>query len=170
MVAMIEGTTLILNDTGESIEVGSGGGSSDLSAETVTTDGSHRDLSLVHPSDDIGGKAVHIVRVVMVRFALVTVVEKPDIAHVEHLVFTLTEELFEVLCGFSDLWKPDHRGEISLATLHESALELNLIASCSNSRLYNHIIDKLLSWWDLLAKFLAERLVMANQDLVAVDC
>ena len=53
VVLVVEGTSFILNDTSESVKIGRGSGSSDFSAETVTSNGSHGDLVLVHPSDDI---------------------------------------------------------------------------------------------------------------------
>lgn len=68
----------------------------------------------------------------MVRAALVSVVEHPNVAHVHHLVLAVAEELAEVLCGLRDLRKPDHRWEISLTTLHVSALEFDSVCVADN--------------------------------------
>ena len=138
VVAVVERTTLILDDSRESVQVGGGSGSGNLGTETVTTNRRHRDLLFVHPPDDVGGDAIHVERIMMVRLALITVVEKPDVAHVANLVLALSEERLEVLCRLSDLWKPNHGWQVRLATLHERTLKSNLITSRSNSCLYTH--------------------------------
>jgi hypothetical protein len=55
VVAVVNRTALVLDDTGESIEVCSSGGCGDLGSETVTTDGGHRDPVFIHPADDVLG-------------------------------------------------------------------------------------------------------------------
>jgi len=53
VVAVVNGTALVLDDTGESIEVCGSGGCGDLSSETVTADGGHREPVFIHPADDV---------------------------------------------------------------------------------------------------------------------
>mmetsp|Transcript_24730 Transcript_24730/g.30885 ORF Transcript_24730/g.30885 Transcript_24730/m.30885 type:complete len:326 (+) Transcript_24730:279-1256(+) len=126
VVLVIQRTALVLDDTGEAIKVGRGSGSCDLGTITVTANGSQSDLSLIHEADDVGAHILHIVGLVVVRAALVAIVEEPDVADVEDFVFALAEELLEVLCRFRNLREPNHGRKVSLATLQESALEFDI--------------------------------------------
>jgi len=53
MVEVVNGTALVLDDTGESMQVCGSGGCGNLGSKTVTADGSHRDPVFVHPADDV---------------------------------------------------------------------------------------------------------------------
>ena len=75
----------------------------------------------------------------MIGAALVSVVEHPHVAHVHHLVLAVAEEFAEVLCGLSDLGKPDHSWQISLTTLHESALKFDSVCVADNVSPYSHV-------------------------------
>ena len=132
---MVKRTSFVLNHASKSIEVGRGGSGRNLSTKTMATNRCHCDVLLVHPSDDISCDAVHIIRGMMVRLALIAIVEEPDIADFQDLVSTLAKEFREVLCRLRDLWKPNHGRQVLLATLHEGALKSDLVAPCSHSRL-----------------------------------
>ena len=120
----------------------------------------------------------------MVGAALVSVVEHPHVTHVHDLVLAVTKEFAEVLCGLSDLGKPDHSGQVSLTTLNVSALESDSVSVVDNVGPYHsqstHTLVRqeqidtggCVKACDLLAKYLAGVLVMVNQDLrgVMVTC
>ena len=53
VVSVINGASIKVNDTSEAVVVINGGGSSDFSTESVTTDGSQSDLVLIHEAHDI---------------------------------------------------------------------------------------------------------------------
>ena len=136
IVLVVEGTALILDNPCEAVHVGSSGGGSNLGSETVTTDSRHRDLSLVHESNDIISHVFHVVAGVVVTASLVAVVNEPHVTHVQHLVLALSEELLEVCCGLRDLGQPDHSGQVLLATLQECALEANISCVVNLSSFY----------------------------------
>ena len=100
---MIQRTTLVLNNSSKSIKICSSCCGGHLSSETVTTNSRHGDFILVHESDNIGRKVFHIVRSVMIRSTLVSIVEHPHIANVQNLVSLHIEETREVLCRFDEL-------------------------------------------------------------------
>ena len=103
MILMVQRTTFILNNSSKSIKICSSCCGGNLSTETVTSNGRHSDFILVHPSDNIGGKVFHIVRSVMIRSTLVSIIEHPDIADIQDLVSLHRKETREVLCWFDEL-------------------------------------------------------------------
>jgi len=126
VVLVVEGTALVLDNSCEPVHVGSCCGCGNLGSETVAADCRHRDLSLVHESNDIVSHVFHVVAGVVVTVSLVAVVHKPHVAHVQHLVLALSEELLEVGCRLRDLGQPDHSRQVLLATLQVCTLEANI--------------------------------------------
>lgn len=135
VVLLIKGTSLEVDDTGEPVHVIDGSSGGDLGSETVTSDGSHGNLVLVHESNDIVGDLIHVVGVVMVRASLVTVVEQPHVSHFSDFVVLSIEEGFEVLCRLDQLGKPDHSRQISLLSGEVFTSELNSVGVSHSSSL-----------------------------------
>lgn len=86
MIAVINGTTLEINDTGEPVHVVNGGASSDLCSETVSTNSCHRNFVIIHEPDNVIGHLLKIIGSMVVRISLVAVVDKPDVPNVFHTV------------------------------------------------------------------------------------
>jgi hypothetical protein len=72
---------------------------------------------------------------VMIGVTEVSVVEQPDIAHVEHFVVGACEELSEVLGGLEEISEPDHGGQICASALEEVPPQLNLVSVLLQGRL-----------------------------------
>ena len=72
---------------------------------------------------------------VMIGVTEVSVVEQPDIAHVEHFVVGAGEELSEVLGGLEEISEPDHGGQIRASALEEVTPQLNLVSVLLQGRL-----------------------------------
>lgn len=68
---------------------------------------------------------MHIKARVMVRVAHVSVVEEPNVSHVEHLVAFFFKKWLEVFRWFDQVAEPDHRWQIMLSTLEESSSKLD---------------------------------------------
>ena len=62
----------------------------------------------------------------MIGHALVSVVEEHNVPDIKTLVFFVCEELLEVLSRLCDLGQPDHRWQVSLATLQKLALQFDV--------------------------------------------
>jgi len=60
VVLVIERATVEVDDSGESVHVVNCGGGGDLGTETVTTNGSHCDLMLIHEPHDIVGTILQL--------------------------------------------------------------------------------------------------------------
>ena len=71
----------------------------------------------------------------MIGHALVPVVEEHNVPNIKHLVGSVCEELLEVLSRLRDLGQPDHRWQVSLATLQKLALQFNVGGVFSNGSL-----------------------------------
>ena len=63
----------------------------------------------------------------MVGAALVSVIEQPDVSDIGDFVVCTIEEWLEVLCGFNELWQPDHSGKIRLSSSDVGTGEFDLI-------------------------------------------
>lgn len=63
----------------------------------------------------------------VIGVAEVAVVQEPDVADVEDLVVGAVEEGGEVLARLQQVRQPNHRRQVCLATLQESASELDLV-------------------------------------------
>lgn len=75
VVGMVDWTTLETHYSSESIEVPASSGSSNLSSESMTSDGSHSDFVVIHKSDDVLAHLLHAVARMVIRAALVSVVK-----------------------------------------------------------------------------------------------
>ena len=126
VVFVFEGAALILNHARKPIHVVNSGGSGDFSTVTVAANSRHRQLIRVHEPDDIVRHLIHVVGRVMVRLALVAIVEKPDVAHAEDLVFAIAKPFTEVLGWLRELWQPNHSWQVGLTTLQEGTLKIDL--------------------------------------------
>lgn len=135
VVLVLEGTTFVLDDACETIQVGSRGRCSQLRSEAVSSNRGHRDVLFVHETDNVSCHVLEVVAGVMVGVALVAIVEQPNVADVENTVRPLSEELLEVLSRFCDLWQPNHCRQVLLATLQQSALKLHISRVVLNNRL-----------------------------------
>lgn len=125
VISVIERTTLKANNSSEPVHVVDGSSGSDLGSETVSTNSGKSDLVRVHKSDDIVRDLLHVVRVVVVRVSLVTVVEEPNVSDFSNFVVLSIEEGLEVLSRLDQLGKPNQSGEILLLSLQVLASELH---------------------------------------------
>ena len=114
---MVQRTTLVLNDASKAVEVGCSSSGSKLGSKAVSADSGHSDLPLVHEADNVVSHILHIIGCMVIRLSLVAVVQKPDIANIQHLVLTLREEWGEVFSRLGELGEPDHSWQVGLATL-----------------------------------------------------
>ena len=128
MVALVNGTTLEVDNTGEAVHVLDSGDSGDFSSETVASNSCHGDLVLIHESHNILAHLLQIVRVVMVRLTLVTVVEQPNIALVSDLVALSVEEAREVGSRFEDVSEPDHDWLVNATGGEEGSSQLDVLS------------------------------------------
>jgi hypothetical protein len=112
VVLVIEGSSFKLNNTGEAFKIGISSGGSNLSTETVTSNSSSGDFVGVHETDDILGHFLHVVGIMVIREALVAVIQAPDVANLSDFVIAAIEELSEVLCGLNNFGKPNHSGQV----------------------------------------------------------
>ena len=112
MVALINGTTLEVNDTGEPVHVVDGGDSSYLCTETVSTNCCHRNFVFIHEPENVIGHLMKIVGVMVVRGTLIAVIEEPNVPDVSHAVIGPVEEPREILSWFEDVTQPNHVGHI----------------------------------------------------------
>jgi len=143
VVPVVQWATLQIDNTSKPIKIVDGSCSGNLGSEAVAANRGERNLLLVHESNNIVAKVVHVVGWVVVRAALVSVIKKPHISHGRNLVFRVIEEFREVFRWFDKLWQPDHRWQIFTLALQEGALELNVFgslnASCNNSSLDTYV-------------------------------
>ena len=127
MVLMVDGSTLKLDNSCESVHIVNSSGSCDLGAEAMASDRGVRDLVLVHEANDVLAHLVHVVGLMMIRRALITVVKAPNVANVAHLVIFAVEELCEVLGWLGQLWQPDHGWQVSLSAGQVLASQLHCL-------------------------------------------
>jgi len=123
VVPVVKRTTFKLNNTSESVHVADGGCCGDLSTEAVAADGGHGDLVLVHEPDNVIGDVIHVVGFVVVRAALVSVVEHPYVSDVADLVVGAAEETLEVFSWFKNFRKPNQSGQVILSAFEMSATQ-----------------------------------------------
>lgn len=99
----------------------------------MATNCCHCDFLLVHEPYDIIGDLIHIVRLVVIRVTLVSVIEQPDISHISDFIVSSCEEGLEVFCGFDQFREPNKCGQILLFAWNVSASEFNSICikNCS---------------------------------------
>lgn len=98
VVSVVEWATLQIDNTSKSIEVVDSSCSGNFSTEAVTANGCKSNFLIVHESNNIVAKIVHIVRWMMVGATLVSVIKHPHISHGGDLVFGVREEFREVFC------------------------------------------------------------------------
>lgn len=125
VVGVIERSTIKVDDTSASVQVGNGSSKSDLGAEAVTTESSHSQLLLIHKANDIPLDVVHLEALVMVRVAHVAVVDEPDVAHIKDLVVGPVEERSKVFDGLNEVSEPDERGHVRLSALKMNTSQLD---------------------------------------------
>ena len=78
----------------------------------------------------------HFKAIMVIRVAHISVVEKPNVSHVQDLIIWSCEEFFEVLCGFDQITKPDQSWEITSVALKEFTSQSNLIGTALMGGLY----------------------------------
>lgn len=106
-MSVIDRSSIETHNSSESLKVGSGSSSSDLSTESVTSDSGHGNLLLVHEPDDVLREVVHVVRSMVVRVALVSVVQEPHVSDIGDLVRVLSEERLEGSSVLDVVGKPN---------------------------------------------------------------
>lgn len=72
----------------------------------------------------------------MIRVSEVTIVQEPDISHIEDLVVGAIEEMSEVLAWLEQVREPNHCWEIALSALNEVTSKLDLVSLLLESSPY----------------------------------
>jgi len=141
VILVIEGSSFKLNNTGEAFKISISSCSSNLSTKTVTSNSSSGDFVVVHKTNDIFGHFFHVVGIVVIRKALVTVVQAPDVANLSNFVIAAIEKLSEVLCGLNNFGKPNHSGQVLSLSLNMSSAEFDCRSFGNSSCFCNFIFQ-----------------------------
>lgn len=130
VILVIEWATFKLNNTCESVHMVDSSGSSDFSTEAMTSNSCSSNLVFVHKPDNIIGKVFHCIGIVMVRHALVAVVETPYIAQITNAVVRTVKERSEILCWLNNFGQPNHSRHIAVLGSDVRATQLYAFGVC----------------------------------------
>jgi len=129
MVGMVDGAALKAHNSRESFKIGSCGCCGYFCSKSMPANSCHRELIVIHKSNNVIAHLIHLIAVMMVRTPLISVVQQPDIPLPSHLRLRISKELLKVLRLLDQIWKPDECRHVSFRRRQEFTSELNLTGS-----------------------------------------
>jgi len=127
VVRMVEWASVKRHHSSESVQVVNSGHSGDLGSKAVASNSGHCNLFLVHEADNVVAHFVKAERLVVVRFAEVSVIYQPHVSVVKNFVLRLQEEGLEVCYRLAEVSKPEKGGKILGATLEEVSSQIHIL-------------------------------------------